>query len=115
MASHFDFKPGDESRSVLLLGKGNETLSLGELAVLDFSKVDLLTFSACETAVGGGENENGAEVEGLAAVVLKALGQAVLATLWKLADGTQVAFTQDGVTYATSVQVSVPEDGKPPR
>lgn len=88
VASHFDFKPGDESRSVLLLGKGNETLSLGELAVLDFSKVDLLTFSACETAVGGGENENGAEVEGLAAVVLNARGQAVLATLWKVADAS---------------------------
>jgi CHAT domain-containing protein/Tfp pilus assembly protein PilF len=86
VASHFDFRPGDERRSVLLLGKGDETLSLGQLAVMNFSRVDLLTLSACETAVGGGTNENGAEVEGLAAAVLDAKAQAVLATLWKVAD-----------------------------
>lgn len=106
VASHFDFKPGDESRSVLLLGKGNETLSLGELAVLDFSHVDLLTLSACETAVGGGENENGAEVEGLAAVVLKAQGQAVLASLWKVADASTAELMR--VFYAQRVAGGAP-------
>lgn len=87
IASHFEFKPGDESRSVLLLGKG-EPISLGQLAVLDFSQVDQLTLSACDTATGGGVNENGAEVEGLASAVLRQQARSVLATLWKVADAS---------------------------
>ena len=102
VASHFDFRPGDESRSVLLLGKGDETLSIGQLAVMNFSQVDLLTLSACDTAVGGGINENGAEVEGLAAAVLDAKAQAVLATLWKVADDSTASLMR--AFYAQRVQ-----------
>jgi CHAT domain-containing protein len=102
IASHFDFRPGDESRSVLLLGKADETLSLGQLAVMNFSRVDLLTLSACETAVGGGTNENGAEVEGLAAAVLDAKAQAVLATLWKVADDSTASLMR--AFYAQRMQ-----------
>jgi CHAT domain-containing protein/Tfp pilus assembly protein PilF len=94
VASHFDFKPGDEGRSVLLLGKG-EPISLGQLAVMDFSEIDQLTLSACDTATGGGVNENGAEVEGLAAVVLRQRAGAVLATLWKVADESTAALMRD--------------------
>ncbi|KQP22137.1 CHAT domain-containing protein [Pseudorhodoferax sp. Leaf267] len=94
VASHFDFKPGDESRSVLLLGEG-EPLSLGQLAVLDFGRVEQLTLSACDTATGGGINENGAEVEGLAAVVLRQRAQSVLATLWKVADDSTARLMHD--------------------
>lgn len=94
VASHFDFKPGDESRSVLLLGEG-EPLSLGQLAVMDFGRVEQLTLSACDTATGGGVNENGAEVEGLAAVVLRQRAQSVLATLWKVADDSTARLMHD--------------------
>ena len=94
VASHFDFRPGDESRSVLLLGEG-EPLSLGQLAVMDFGRVEQLTLSACDTATGGGINENGAEVEGLAAVVLRQRAQSVLATLWKVADDSTARLMHD--------------------
>ncbi len=94
VASHFDFKPGDESRSVLLLGQG-EPISLGQLAVMDFSEIDQLTLSACDTATGGGVNENGAEVEGLAAIVLRQRAGAVLATLWKVADESTATLMRD--------------------
>jgi len=94
VASHFDFHPGDESRSVLLLGQG-EPLSLGQLAVMNFQRVEQLTLSACDTATGGGINENGAEVEGLAAVVLRQRAQAVLATLWKVADASTAKLMHD--------------------
>jgi CHAT domain-containing protein len=87
IASHFSFVPGDESRSVLLLGQG-EPISLGQLAVMNFRSVEQLTLSACETATGGGTNDNGAEVEGLAAAVQRRGAQAVLATLWKVADSS---------------------------
>jgi CHAT domain-containing protein/Tfp pilus assembly protein PilF len=94
VASHFDFKPGDESRSVLLLGQG-EPISLGQLAVMDFSEIEQLTLSACDTATGGGFNENGAEVEGLAAIVLRQRARAVLATLWKVADASTATLMRD--------------------
>lgn len=94
IASHFDFKPGDESRSVLLLGQG-EPISLGKLAGMNFSRVEQLTLSACETAMGGGVNENGVEVESLAAVALRAQAKSVLATLWKVADESTANLMQD--------------------
>lgn len=94
IASHFDFKPGDESRSVLLIGQG-EPISLGKLAVMNFSRVEQLTLSACDTATGGGINENGAEVEGLAATVLRQQAKSVLATLWKVADDSTAKLMQD--------------------
>ena len=94
IASHFDFKPGDESRSVLLLGQG-DPISLGQLAVMNFARVEQLTLSACDTATGGGVNENGAEVEGLAATVLRQRAKSVLATLWKVADASTARLMQD--------------------
>ncbi len=87
VASHFAFRPGDENRSVLLLGAG-DSLSIGQLAVMDFSSLELFSLSACDTATGGGVNENGAEVEGLAAVVLKQQARSVLATLWQVSDAS---------------------------
>ena len=55
----------------------------------------LLMGLACDTATGGGVNENGAEVEGLAAVVLRQRAQAVLATLWKAADALTAHLMRD--------------------
>jgi len=94
IASHFDFKPGDESRSVLLLGQG-ESISLGKLAVMNFGRVEQLTLSACDTATGGGINENGREVESLAATLLSKQAKSVLATLWKVADDSTAHLMQD--------------------
>ena len=87
IASHFDFRPGDESRSILLLGRG-EPISIGQLGKMDFSTIEQLTLSACNTAIGGGINEHGAEVEGLAAVVLQQQAKAVLASLWPVNDAS---------------------------
>lgn len=87
VASHFDFRLGDEQRSVLLIGEG-EPISLAQMAVMNFSEIEQLTLSACETAFGGGTNENGAEVEGLAAAVQNSGAKAVLASLWKVADAS---------------------------
>ena len=107
VASHFDFKPGDESRSVLLLGQG-EPISLGQLAVMDFSGIEQLTLSACDTATGGGVNENGAEVEGLAAVVLRQRASAVLATLWKVADASTAVLMRDFYARRSSSEQAAP-------
>jgi CHAT domain-containing protein len=93
VASHFDFRPGDEHRSMLLVGAG-EPVSLAQLAVMNFARVEQLTLSACNTATGGGVNENGAEVEGLAAAVLKKRARSVLASLWAVADDSTAQLMQ---------------------
>ena len=85
VASHFQFTPGSEYLSYLVLGDGSR-LSLADLKEMDFNGVQLLTLSACDTATGGGRNERGSEVEGLGAAVQLAGAKAVLASLWQVSD-----------------------------
>jgi CHAT domain-containing protein len=54
---------------------------------LDFHNVELLTLSACETAVGGGASE-GREVDGLGLLAQKKGAKAVVATLWAVDDAS---------------------------
>ena len=86
IATHFVFRPGRLEDSFLLLGDG-ERLSLADLKQgdLEFSKVDLLTLSACETAMGVGGG-NGAEIESFGTLAQKRGAQSVLATLWPVTD-----------------------------
>jgi CHAT domain-containing protein/Tfp pilus assembly protein PilF len=85
IASHFHFNPGTEERSFLLLGDGT-TLSLADIRdqTFDFNGVEILTLSACETAMGGGAD--GREIEGLGALAQRQGAKGVLATLWPVAD-----------------------------
>ena len=92
LASHFVFKPGSELDSFLLLGDGTH-LTLADIKGYDFHQ-DLLTLSACETALGGGLNENGREIEGFGALAQDQGAKAVLATLWPVADTSTAEFMQ---------------------
>jgi len=88
IASHFRFDPDREELSYLLLGDGS-TLSLQELENSPgiFERVELLTLSACETALGA----NGKDVEGMAFVAQDLGAKAVIASLWPVSDkGTEV-------------------------
>ena len=93
IASHFRFQPGLESDSFLLLGDGSH-LTLRDLRArkLDFGSVDLVTLSACDTAMGGGGDDTGREVEGLGALLQKQGAKSVLATLWPVADDSTARF-----------------------
>jgi CHAT domain-containing protein/tetratricopeptide (TPR) repeat protein len=95
VASHFRFVPGTEVDSFLLLG-GGERLNLEQFVSVKYpmDKVDLLTLSACETAVGGGVKEDGSEVEGFGALAQRQGAKAVLATLWKVKDSSTGQFMQ---------------------
>ena len=87
IASHFVFRPGTEANSFLLLGDGERlTLSRIRAEKLDFSHLDLLTLSACETGLGGGRNAQGEEIEGFGTLVQKQGAKGVIATLWPVAD-----------------------------
>lgn len=86
IASHFEFRPGTEKDSFLLLGDGTPlTLEKFRLGY-DLTGVDVLTLSACETGVGGGRLANGREVEGLAVLAQERGANSVLSTLWPVAD-----------------------------
>lgn len=90
IASHFVFKPGNESSSYLVLGDGTE-LTLREIRESDlrFAGIDLLTLSACETAVGREDPSTaGLEVEGFAVLAQNQGAKGVLATLWPAFDHT---------------------------
>ena len=95
VASHFSFNTGDNLASFLLLGDGAR-LSLEEVekGTVRFRDMDLLTLSACETAMGGGTNENGREIEGFGVLAQKRGADAVLATLWPVADQSTSEFMQ---------------------
>ena len=89
IATHFLFSPGTEENSFLLLGDGS-TLSLAELREdnVHMSNVRLVTLSACETGRSGGIGSDGREIDGLSGVIQRKGAQAVLATLWPVADST---------------------------
>jgi len=93
VASHFQFSPGSEQQSYLVLGDGSR-MTLAELREMDFTSTELLTLSACETASGGGRNERGSEVEGLGAALQAAGARTVLATLWPVADASTALLMQ---------------------
>jgi CHAT domain-containing protein len=88
IASHFQLQPGNEAESFLLLRDGSH-LSLAQLKAQwnVFRGVDLLTLSACNTAMGG-SGATGTEVEGFAVLARRQGAKAVMASLWSVADSS---------------------------
>jgi CHAT domain-containing protein len=93
IASHFSYQAAQPEKSFLLLGDGGhlEVSRIQDLTTL-FEKADLVTLSACDTAVGSAmKDANGKDVEGFAYVAQKLGAMAVIASLWPVDDiGTQV-------------------------
>jgi CHAT domain-containing protein/tetratricopeptide (TPR) repeat protein len=88
IASHFSFRPGDESRSFLLMGDGTPfTLSDMKNQKEMFAGVELLTLSACNTAAQQAD-ANGREVDAFFELAQRLGAQSVLATLWPVADNS---------------------------
>lgn len=87
VATHFNLAPGNEDKSFLLAGDGDQ-LTLKQIRTdvgIKFRGYDLVTLSACETFIGSGDFA-GSEVEGLGALLQKQGAKAVLATLWRVED-----------------------------
>ena len=84
IASHFKFSPGTDKDSFLLLGDGS-SLTLDKVRKgAYFRNTELLTLSACETAMGS--NGTGSEIEGFGAIAMEEGAKSVIATLWSVAD-----------------------------
>ena len=86
MATHAQFSP-ELRDSFLLTAEGRITLTELEQYIgatqTDGEAIELLTLSACETAVG-----NDRAALGLAGVAVKAGARSVFASLWKIADAS---------------------------
>jgi len=94
IASHFDLKPGRGLESALILGNKSE-LTLEQIrSGPSFSNVDLLTLSACNTAIGE-PSSNGAEIEGFGALAQNKGASGVIATLWSVQDNSTSLFMQN--------------------
>jgi CHAT domain-containing protein len=94
VASHFVFLAGQERGSYLLLGDGSQlTLERLRDSRFDFAGIELMTLSACETAMGGGR-ASGREFEGFGALVQQRGAKAVIASLWAVADVSTPTFME---------------------
>jgi len=93
IGTHFVLRPGQVSKSWLLLGDG-ERLPMARLRSLPLGTPRLVTLSACETAVSDAGGGNGREVDGLAATLLDNGAQQVLASLWRVDDRATARFMQ---------------------
>jgi CHAT domain-containing protein len=85
IGTHFSLRPGNVMRSFLVLGDGSR-LSLDAIAKLSFDGIDLVTLSACQTALGGAVGDDGREIEGFSAIVQHAGARQVIASLWQVED-----------------------------
>lgn len=89
LGTHFVLRPGNVSRSWLLLGDGAR-LHLDRLRQLPLGQPRLVTLSACETAVG--VQADGREVDGLASTLIDGGAHEVVASLWRVEDAGTARF-----------------------
>lgn len=110
IATHFHHEPGNETMSYLVPGAGQEPITLDQLDNQDglFDGVDLITLSACQTAIGGGKTE-GREVDSLSMTAQKLGAKAVIATLWSVADDSTSLLMQQFYRLMADKQLSKAE------
>ncbi len=95
IASHFELNPGAAESSYLVLGDGMElTLAQIQADEYDFNGLEMLSLSACNTAVGM-SGANGSEIESFGALAQNKGAKSVLATLWSVSDKSTGGFMQN--------------------
>lgn len=89
IASHFVLDHSRADHSYLLLGDGTKLplLDVRNDSAFTFEHVDLVTLSACQTALGGHYGD-GSEVDSLGTIAQEAGAPAVIASLWSVKDAS---------------------------
>jgi CHAT domain-containing protein/tetratricopeptide (TPR) repeat protein len=85
IGSHFSLRPGNTLRSFLVLGDGTR-MSLESIRQLNFSGIDLVTLSACQTGLSGAIRDDGREIEGFSTIVQQGGARQVVSSLWEVED-----------------------------
>jgi CHAT domain-containing protein len=93
LTSHFVLQTGDNSKSYLLLGGGNERkYTMQTFSTQKLNNVEVLIMSACNTA---NFSPDGSEFESFAMMAQKQGAKSVIGTLWSVADvSTSVFMTE---------------------
>ena len=102
LATHFQIRPGDEASSYILLGDGSRVsiAAINRSYKYNFDGVELLTLSACETALGA--ESTGMEIEGFGALAQHKGAASVMASLWQVADAAAPRLMKDFYTGLVS-------------
>jgi CHAT domain-containing protein len=88
-ATHAAVMPNDASQSFILLGNGDQP-TLRDIENWSLFNVDLVVLSACETGLGGFDN-NGEQILGMGYLFQSRGARAVIASLWQVSDrSTQI-------------------------
>jgi CHAT domain-containing protein/tetratricopeptide (TPR) repeat protein len=89
IGGHFVLRPGEIGASWLQLGDGTR-LPLHDMLRWRLDSQDVVTLAACETGAGGG-----AELDGMASLLLKRGAGSVLASLWPVDDRSTARLIAD--------------------
>ncbi|EKU96289.1 hypothetical protein Lepto7375DRAFT_0278 [Leptolyngbya sp. PCC 7375] len=84
-ATHASLVPRDAGESFILFGNGDRP-TIRDIETWRLTRVDLVVLSACETGLGGFDN-NGEQVLGLGYQFQRQGARAVVASLWQVDDG----------------------------
>lgn len=107
IATHGAFIPGRPEDSYLVLGN-NEKLTISAVKTLpDLSNVHLVVLSACETALGGAD-QDGTEISGISYYFLNSGAAAVLASLWAVNDASTSQLMQQFYAYLATGTTQTP-------
>ena len=95
IASHFVLNETSAADSFLLLGGGDRLplLDFSAAGAFSFSNVDLVTLSACHTAMRSADG-NGSEIDSMGTVAQDAGAPAVVASLWSVEDESTARLMQ---------------------
>ncbi|MEM7793709.1 MAG: tetratricopeptide repeat protein [Cyanobacteria bacterium P01_C01_bin.118] len=90
VATHAAFEPGRPEESFIVLGDGNR-MKIPDIETMQrrLRNLHLVVLSACQTALGGTNQEDGNEIAGLSSYFLEAnRAEAVIASLWSVNDSS---------------------------
>jgi CHAT domain-containing protein len=92
IATHGKFEPTKIKGSFLILGNGEE-LPIDDIQTFNFTDLDLVVLSACQTALGNAEQE-GIEIPGISSYFLSKGAKSVIASLWSVDDASTAILMQ---------------------
>lgn len=92
IATHAAFLPNNPENSFILMGTGK--LTIPQIRSLpDLASVRMVVLSACETALGG-PDQDGIEISGISSYFLNSGVETVVASLWAVNDASTSALMQ---------------------
>jgi len=94
LATHGVFDSKNPKESFILLGNGNELKPDDITTLTGLSDINLVVLSACQTALGDRQEQDGIEINTLAFYFINRGAKSVMASLWVVADDSTSTLIQ---------------------